>query len=444
MVAPKTFNFLSQENSDLFSSIRCWKSFTNIAIKNQIMITKRTGLFLCVLATGILHIISVNGQITDKLVNEIHEKVLTVDTHCDTPMALLNEHFDIGKRNAAPRNRVDFPRMKEGGLDAMFFAAFTGQRERTKENTEKAYRLANQMIDSVYAVCKQYSNLAQVATRADDAARIEKAGKRAIYIGMENGFPIGTDINRVQEFYNRGVRYITLCHSKNNDICDSSTDKDGAEHNGLSKFGKKVVKKMNQIGMLIDVSHISDKSFSDVVKMSKTPVIASHSSVRSIAHHPRNMDDDMIKSLAKNGGVIQICLLDDYIKDPDTTTVRYKKLAELRKVYQEKYETMSESERKELNDHWQKVSEQYPENLPNVKDLVDHIDYVKNLVGIDYVGIGSDFDGGGGLADCADVSQFPNITMEMLNRGYSKEEIKKVWGGNFFRVFREVENLAKK
>lgn len=386
---------------------------------------------------------AVNGQKAVDKILEIHENALTVDTHCDTPMALLNEHFDIGKSNKAPRNRVDFPRMEEGGLDAIFFAAFTGQRERTPENTEAAYRLAHQMIDSVYSVCERYNNLAEVATSADDATRIEKTGKRAIYIGMENGFPIGMNIKRVEEFYNRGVRYITLCHSQNNDICDSSTDKNGQEHNGLSRFGKKVVRKMNKLGMLIDVSHISDNSFYDVVKKSKAPVIASHSSVRAIAKHPRNMSDNMIRALAKNGGVIQICLLDDYIKDPDTTTVRYKKLAELRKIYSEQYEIMNEEERKELSRKWREVHEKYTKDLPTVADMVDHIDHIKNLVGIDYVGIGSDFDGGGGLADCADVSEFPGITREMVNRGYTEEEIKKVWGGNFFRVFRDNEELAR-
>jgi membrane dipeptidase len=387
--------------------------------------------------------ISVRGEVPEKKVREVHEKVLTVDTHCDTPMALLNNHFDIGKRNEAPENRVDFPRMKEGGLDAMFFAAFTGQKARTPENTEAAYHLAHQMIDSVYAVCSEYNNLAEVAIHADDAARIETTGKRAIYIGMENGFPIGQNIKRVKEFYDRGVRYITLCHSSNNDICDSSTDKKGPEHNGLSRFGKKVVKEMNHLGMMIDVSHISDQSFYDVIKYSKSPVIASHSSVRSIAHHNRNMTDEMIKALAKNGGVIQICLLDDYIKDPDTTSVRYRKEKELRGLYYSKYETMSDEEKADIRSKLREVREKYPKVLPTVADCVNHIDYVKNLVGIDYVGIGSDFDGGGGLADCADVSQFPNITREMLNRGYTEEEIRKVWGGNFFRVFKEVEDLSK-
>ena len=398
--------------------------------------------FCLLLVGGLVANYTVFGEGVDKKVRNIHEKAITVDTHVDTPMALLNESFDVGKRNKAPRSRVDFPRMEEGGLDAIFFAAFTGQKERTPENTEKAYSLAHQMIDRTYEVCKQYGDVAEVATEAGDVIRLEKKGKRAIYIGMENGFPIGTDIDRVQEFYERGVRYITLCHSKNNDICDSSTDKKGPEHNGLSDFGKDVVKEMNELGILIDVSHISDQSFFDVVALSKTPIIASHSSVRSIAGHPRNLSDEMLKALAENGGVIQICLLDSYIKDPDTTTVYYKKKQELRKRY-EKFESMSEEEQQALRQEWRGLSEKYPPKLPTVKDCVDHIDYVRDLVGIDHVGIGSDFDGGGGLEGIADVSDFPNITAEMVNRGYTEEEIKKVWGGNFFRVFEAVETYVK-
>ena len=373
---------------------------------------------------------------------KIHKKALTVDTHCDTPMNLLDGNFDIGVRNKPPQNRVDFPRMKEGGLDAMFFAAFTGQKPRTPENIAEAYKTANEMIEATKAACQKYNNLAEVAFRAEDAARLEKQGKLAIYIGMENGFPLGTDISSVKEFYDKGVRYITLCHSYNNDICDSSSDKKGPEHNGLSNFGKQVVKEMNRLGIMVDVSHISDKSFYDVIETSSSPVIASHSSVRAIAHHNRNMTDEMIKALAKNGGVIQICLLDDYVKDPDTTTVYYQKRKEFYSNYEARSASMTDDQKRELRKEWRALSEKYPKPLPSVSDYVDHIDYVKKLVGIDYVGIGSDFDGGGGLEDCADVSQFPNITAEMLKRGYTAEEIEKVWGGNFFRVFKTVEQQA--
>lgn len=400
--------------------------------------------FSLILALVLLQTSAVNCQSIDKNVAKVHGKALTVDTHCDTPMNLLDGDFDIGVKNKPPQSRVDFPRMKEGGLDAMFFAAFTGQKPRTPENIQEAYKMANDMIDAVNAACTKYNTMASVALNSGDAARLEKEGKLAAYIGMENGFPLGTDLSRVQEFYTRGVRYITLCHSYNNDICDSSTDKKGAEHNGLSAFGKEVVSEMNRLGMMVDVSHISDKAFFDVIATSKAPVIASHSSVRAIAKHPRNMTDEMIKALAKNGGVIQICLLDDYIKDADTTSVYYRKRKEFYANYEAKSATMTDDEKKELRKEWRLLSEKFPKPLPTVADCVDHIDHVKKLVGIDYVGIGSDFDGGGGLADCADVSQFPNITAEMLRRGYTEEEVAKVWGGNFFRVFKAVEHQALK
>ncbi|MCE4566169.1 dipeptidase [Maribellus sp. CM-23] len=401
----------------------------------------KKSVFLVLVMGGLLIHTFTRAESYGKKVMKIHNKAITVDTHCDTPMALLQEDFDVAVRNKAPQSRVDFPRMKEGGLDAMFFAAFTGQRERTPENTQVAYEKANRMIEKTYEVCRINSDLAEVATEPGDVLRISAEGKRAIYIGMENGFPIGTDLNRVEEFYKKGVRYITLCHSYNNDICDSSTDKKGAEHNGLSRFGKEVVKEMNRLGMMIDVSHISDKAFFDVIELSSVPVIASHSSVRAIAHHPRNMTDDMIKALAANGGVIQICMLDDYVKDPDTTTVRYQKEQELRNKFSSKeWETMSEEEKAKIRAEWRGLDSKYPKELPTVSDFVDHIDYVKNLVGIDFVGIGSDFDGGGGIRDCVDVSEFPRITEEMLARGYTSDEISKVWGGNFFRVFKAVKN----
>jgi membrane dipeptidase len=379
---------------------------------------------------------------TTEEVHRIHEKALTVDTHCDTPMNIVEDGFDIGKRNTS--GKVDLPRMKEGGLDAMFFAAFTGQKKRTPENYEASYVLANLLIDSTISAVKRYPDLAEIAYTVKDAVRIEKSGKRAIYIGMENGFPIAREIKRVEEFYKKGVRYITLCHSFNNDICDSSTDRKGPEHDGLSSFGEGVVREMNRLGMIIDVSHISDKSFFDVLKVSQAPVIASHSSVRAIAHHNRNLSDEMVKALASKGGVIQICLLDEYIKDPDTTNIGFQKITQLRKFYYSRWDSLSDSQKAEFRKKRTELEEKYPVVMPTVKDYVNHIDHVVRLAGVDYVGIGSDFDGGGGLADCADVSQFPNITKELLSRGYSEKDIMKIWGGNFFRVFSEVEKIAGK
>jgi membrane dipeptidase len=380
----------------------------------------------------------------EKKAQRIHAKCLTIDTHCDTPMLMIKPGFNVRDEHTAPKSRVDLPRMKSGGLDAMFFAVFTGQKPRTEENYRKTYALACQMLDSIRSMVKHNSDLATLALKADDLARIEKTGKRAVYIGMENGFPLAKDITRVEEFYKKGVRYITLCHSFHNDICDSSTDAAPAEHNGVSDFGKLVIAEMNRLGMMIDVSHASDKSFFDAIELSKAPVIASHSSVRSVAKHNRNMSDEMIKKLAQKGGVIQICLLDEYIKEPDTTSVKYKTQKRLHKIYRTTYNSMSETEKAAFDKEWEDMETSYTNELPTIKNLVDHVDYVKKLVGIDYVGFGSDFDGGGGLRDCADVSQFPNITLELLRRGYTESEIRKIWGGNLLRVFREVERVAGK
>ncbi len=378
--------------------------------------------------------------VTEAEVKRVHEKALTVDTHCDTPMNMVTRGFDIGQKQTT--GQVDLHRMKEGGLDAMFFVAFVGQKARTAENYEEAYLLAHQMLDSTIAQTERSNHLAEIALASGDAVRIGRKGKRAVYLALENGFSLAKDLSRIEEFYNKGARYITLSHSYHNDICDSSTDRAQPEHNGLSAFGREVVKEMNRLGMMIDVSHISDKAFFDVISGSKAPVIASHSSVRAIAQNDRNMSDDMIVALAENGGVIQLCLLSDYIKNPDTTSVRYQKDQEMRKIYNEKWSSMSDEEKTEFRRQWNQMREKHPKQLASVSDMVDHIDHVVKLVGVDFVGIGSDFDGGGGLSGCNDVSQFPNITRELLIRGYSEKDIVKIWGGNFFRVFREVEKVA--
>lgn len=368
----------------------------------------------------------------------IHREALVIDTHTDTPMQLINKGFDLGVRNTPPDSRVDYPRLREGEVDGIFFALFTSQRERTPEQYDRAYRLVHQMIDSTMVSLKHNSAMAELGTESMDIERISGRNKTAIFFGIENGFPLAKDLSRVEEFYKLGVRYITLCHSQNNDLCDSSTDPKGPEHDGVSEYGAEVIAEMNRLGMMIDVSHISDAAFYDVLELSKDPVIASHSSVRARCDHPRNLSDEMIKALAANGGVIQICILGNYILPADTTSVNYRKHEELRKKYNN-FQYASEEERKAAWAEWDAIERDFPPELPTIADAVDHIDHVVNLVGIDYVGIGSDFDGGGGLADCADVSEFPKITTELLRRGYSEEDIHKIWGGNFLRVFRAVE-----
>ncbi len=376
--------------------------------------------------------------------NELHKRILTLDTHCDTPLNLGDEGYDIGKRNNfdSSRTRVDFVRMQEGEMDAMFFAVFIGQGKRDSLGLSGAKNRAIRITDMLDSVLDRYSEMAELAITAGDAYTIEKKNKRAIYYGMENGYPIGKDISLIDYFYERGIRYITLSHSWNNDICDSSTDT-VAEHNGLSKFGEQVVGRMNQKGMLVDVSHISDSAFYDVINLSKTPVIASHSCARALCDHPRNMNDEMLKKLAENGGVIQLCILSSYLVEPPKDAKRDSAFAVLREKYKS-YGSMSEEEKKEARKEWRATQEKYPEPLATVADAIDHIDHIVKLIGIDYVGIGTDFDGGGGLSDCKDVSEIKNITLELLKRGYSEEDIEKIWGGNFMRVFRQVEEYSSK
>ncbi len=383
---------------------------------------------------------SQNSEI-EKTASKIHNKVLTIDSHTDTPLRFLDSNFDIGKNDENYKGKVNLPKMKKGGLDAVFFAVFLGQRDRTKEGNEKAKKDALEIFDAIYKNIEKYPELAEIATSPDDAYRIEKKGKRAIYIGIENGFPIGNDTSNISMFYKLGARYITLCHTKNNDICDSSTD--SLEHGGLSEFGKLVVEKMNDIGMMIDVSHISDNAFYDVIKLSKTPVIASHSCSRAICNNPRNLSDEMLKKLAENGGVIQMCILSDYVKKIEQDTNRINAQNELRIKYNS-FKDLSDKERNAAIKEWYGIDDIYPARLAKVKDVVDHIEHIIEVIGVNHVGIGTDFDGGGGVEDCFDVSQMKNITIELVKRGYTEEDIRKIWGGNFIRVFRDVEELRIK
>jgi membrane dipeptidase len=371
----------------------------------------------------------------------IHDEVLTIDTHVDTPMRLLRPQFDLGELHDPRKGggKVDLPRMKEGGLDAVFFAVFVSQRARTPEGNTKAKERALRTFDAIHEAIKKHSSVAELGLTPDDAYRIERVGKRAIYIGMENGYSVGNDLSLIKQYYDLGARYITLCHTRNNDICDSSTDK--PEHHGLSKFGKQVVAEMNRLGMIVDVSHISDASCYDVLKLSKAPVIASHSCARALCDHPRNLDNEMLKKLAENGGVIQVCVLSSYVKKRTPNPEQDNAAKALREKYGD-FNKLSEKDKSKAREEWRLLGEKFPRQLVTVSDAVDHIDHIIKLVGIDYVGIGTDFDGGGGLEGCYDVSEIGNITRELVRRGYTEEQIRKIWGENFMRVFREVMKVA--
>ncbi|MBU2650522.1 MAG: dipeptidase [Bacteroidetes bacterium] len=364
---------------------------------------------------------------------EIHNYVFTVDSHTDTPMWFIRSEFDFGQRHDPIKDRscVDIPRMEEGGLDAVFLAVFTSQGERTDEAYDKVYAFANRILDSIESTADKNAERTAIVTTPVEAYALEEEGRRALFIGVENGYPIGNDLSKIGMLYDRGARYITLCHTRNNQICDSSADT--TEHNGLSPFGEEVVKEMNRLGMMIDVSHISDSSFYDVIHLSTKPVIASHSCARAICDNPRNLTDDMLRSLAANGGVIQLCILSDYVKKPEPNPLR-DSLRETVRTKFRGFEGLSDEEMKQARKEWYAIDSIAPRKLATVKDAVDHIDHIVAVAGIDHVGIGTDFDGGGGLADCRDVSQLPSITKELVARGYSTKDIKKIWGENLMRV----------
>ena len=375
----------------------------------------------------------------------IHKKVLTLDTHADTPLRMIEPGFSMSDRHDPNEtgSKVDYPRMIEGGLDAIFFAAFVAQDIRNDKGNFRAKNLCVQMIDSILSSIKQNSDVVGLALNPEDAYSLEKQGKRAIYIGIENGYPIGGDLSNIETYYKKGVRYITLVHSSNNDLADSATDPAGPEHNGISEFGSKVVKEMNRLGIMVDVSHGSDAVFYDAIKISKAPIIATHSNARSVTNHKRNMTDDMLKLIAKNGGVVQLTMLSNYLRDPvpNITAEKLKKelLSSIKPIDQ-----MTTLEKETMRKRLNEIDDKYPIAPANLKNVVDHIDHIVNVAGIDHVGIGCDFDGGGGIDGVFDVSQVMNITIELVKRGYNEDQIAKIWGGNLIRVFSEVQTIARK
>jgi len=377
----------------------------------------------------------------------IHQKILTLDTHCDTAMRLLRGNWNPAERHdpSLPESgKIDLPRMKEGGLDAVFFAAFVSQGPRTEDGYRQARKRAEELIQAVKKMILDNNSTIGLAVNPEEAYSLKKEGKLVAFLGIENGYAIGQDLSLIQYFYDSGVRYITLCHSSDNDICDSSTDRQDPEDNGLSEFGRKVVEECNRVGMLIDISHASDRSFYEVLAASRAPIFASHSSARAVCDNPRSLSDEMIKALAAKGGVIQICFLSSYVKTPKPNPAREKALTEFRAKYGNWRNIQDEEIRRKIMEEMQEINRKFPPDLATVKDLVDHIDHVVKLVGVDYVGIGTDFDGGGGVLGCNDVSEMVNVTVELLRRGYSEKDIEKIWGKNFFRVFNEAQAVARK
>ena len=323
----------------------------------------------------------------------IHSRIITLDSHCDTPM-FFSEGFTadmFAKRT--DKVLVDLPKMREGFLDASIMVAYLKQGERDAESllaaTAKADRILTQIEEMAAANC----TAVDIAYTPADIARLKRAGKKAIMLGIENGYAIGKDISQLEHFAKRGIVYMTLCHNGDNDICDSA--RGNAEHGGLSQFGEKVVQEMNRLGIMVDMSHAAESSFYDALEVSQKPIVCSHSSARALCNHPRNLTDEQMKALAQKGGVAQVTMYNGFLRTDGQATIL---------------------------------------------DAVEHLSHMVNIMGIEHVGIGTDFDGDGGVPGMANASEVINFTRRLLRERYSEEQIQMIWGGNFLRVMEQNKN----
>ncbi len=385
---------------------------------------------------------------------EIHARVITIDTHKDIPDNFATPEADP----LSMPSQVNLNKMKAGGYDMAFFAVYVGQGARTDSGNAVAKQRALTKFSAIHRMAEQmYPNLIEIAYTPADAERIHNAGKLIAGIGIENGWVIGKDLSLIKTYYDLGARYMTLAHTSNNDICDSSTDPKGAEWHGLSPFGKQVVQEMNRVGMMVDVSHVSKECMMQATALSTSPVIGSHSGVSAVNNVPRNMDDEMLEALKKNGGVIQIVALADYVKHQPARD------SAVRALNAEFFPApaggrggrgggagggggrgraaLPGDRQADYNQRMAAIEAKWP--LANVSDLVNHIDHAVRVAGIDHVGISSDFDGGGGITGWNDASETFNVTLELVERGYTENDIRKLWGGNVLRVMGENQKRAK-
>ena len=367
---------------------------------------------------------------------KIHRSAIVVDTHNDITTMMMDDGYDIGTSSVG-KYHTDLARMKEGGLTAEFFSVYVDKKF-AKEGGSA--RRALDQIDLVYRAAERYPDRIMMATSAADIRRAKKEGKIATLMGIEGGHAIENSLMALRDFYRLGVRYMTLTHNNTNDWADSSRDE--PKHNGLTDFGKTVVREMNRLGMLVDVSHVSDKTMSDALDVSTAPIIASHSSARALSNHPRNIPDDLLRRIAKNGGVVMVNFYPVFIdqKAYDADRARDERL----KPQFDALATQFKDDPKRLADERKKLYDANPLPPTPLSILIDHIDHIAKVAGIDHVGIGSDFDGVSSLpVGMEDISKLPNITYELLRRGYSEKDIRKVLGENFLRVFAEAERVAR-
>src|SRR5215467_6610976 len=398
----------------------------------------RASLVICVLLVNFAPLLApVRGDEIAERARRLHFSSIVLDTHDDTTQRFFSKTYDLSKRN--PDGHIDIPRMKEGGMNAIFFSIWIDGRIMGPPAVQKAL----DQIDAVHEMVRRNSKDMVFCRTADEVRRAHREGKIAALIGVEGGHMIGNDIRMIRIFGDLGVRYMTLSHFYNDEWADSSTDKPA--HNGLTEYGKDIVREMNRQGIMVDISHVSDKTFQDALAISKAPLIASHSSCRALCNHPRDMSDDMIKALARQGGVIQInyenSFIDQAYKDASEKLSGgvVAQMDQLKKSCGEDEECVG---RKMQELEKQATAEG---KLPHVgwERIIDHIDHVVKLVGPDYVGLGSDFDGATMPEGMDDCSQLPKITEALKRKGYRDEDVRKILGGNLLRVMERAEGVSR-
>ncbi len=396
------------------------------------------------------------------MVTEIHKKVLTVDTHIDINTKNFTNNVNYTQELD---NQVNLPKMKDGGLDVAWFIVYTGQGKLTPEGYANAYKQAIAKFNAIHKLTEEFApNEIELAVTSEEARTINKKGKKVAMIGVENGYPIGTDVSRVKEFYDLGARYMSLSHNGHSQLCDSNTGEENNVwlHNGVSELGKEVIAEMNKWGMMIDISHPSKEAMRDMIELSKAPIIASHSSARGLCNHSRNLDDEQLQWLKENGGVIQTVAFGAYLDTEKNNKYKKATNAILNEVAASQgfeiipwsdYRKLEKEAKSNYYSKYLKITKLAAPKIEalsktldpvNVADFVDHIDYLVEKIGIEHVGISSDFDGGGGIDGWKDASETLNVTIELVKRGYTEEQIELLWGGNLFRVLDEVQEVAKK
>jgi membrane dipeptidase len=377
------------------------------------------------------------------LAKEIHDQHLTLDTHLDVPIVLRRPGFDISQEHSwvDDASQVDFPRMRKGGLDGGFFVVFVRQgplnlAARTTA-IEEGFLISNLIRETV----ELNADISGLATTPAEAMALREQGKHVVFMGIENGYVIGRNIDLLEEYYDLGVRYFGLVHTRNNDLADSSTDRSGPRHYGISALGKVAVEECNRLGIMIDVSHASDKSTWDILKYSQAPVLASHSGAYAAYPHPRNLNDPLLREIAAQGGVVQMNVFGIYLEDTPPDDERDAAIAAWRTKYDAKAPWSMEVDiqrRIEIMG----IKNEFPSSMSDIPTVADHVDHLVKVMGIDHVGFSGDFDGGGGVMDLMDVSEMMNLTAELLRRGYSAADLGQMWGGNVMRVLGEVQEVA--